>query len=258
MPARNNLSGKAAIRFLENLLQEGRPATSDRAMAGACLAKGLVTRRSDGSLALTAAGRHLLTQQRSPNEPDIGTFRSQHMQLSTRMVSTEDGVERVRVNESESPLAWLARRKGRDGHPMIGRIQFVAGERLRGDFTRAQLTPRITSSWSPVSGRHGGGGGAGEMTDTIIAARQRFNQALKTVGPEFAGILTDVCCFLRGLEDVEKQRGWPSRSAKVVLQLGLDRLARHYGLSESATETDQRDIQTWLAQGVVFSTTIER
>ncbi len=140
------------------------------------------------------------------------------------------------VNDSESPLAWLARRKGRDGRAMISPDQFVAGEKLRADFTRGHLMPRVTSNWSaPTGGRpRGSGGSAGDMTDLIVASRQRVRLVVQACGREFSGLLMDVCCFLRGLEDVERERGWPPPSAKVVLQLALKRLARHYGLARDA------------------------
>ena len=131
-----------------------------------------------------------------------------------------------------SPLAWLARRRGRNGRALIEPHQFQAGEWLRADFTRAHMMPRTTSNWaSPIStGRRGGDGGrTAHFTETMIAARQCVRQALDAARPEFGGLLLDVCCFLKGLEDIERERAWPSRSAKIVLQLALDRLARHYG-----------------------------
>lgn len=185
--------------------------------------------------------------------PDVDAFRAQHLDLAVHDIMTDAGMARVLMNDSESPLAWLARRKGRDGRAMIEPMQFVAGEKLRADFTRAQLTPRVTSSWTTPTGGRSRGNGAGEMTDLIVASRQRVQLALEACGPEFGGVLLDVCCFLRGLEDVERERGWPSRSAKVVLQLALSRLARHYGLERDMAGGHSARLRTWLADDAAFT-----
>jgi len=76
--------------------------------------------------------------------------------------------------------------------------------------------------------------------------------ALDGAGLEFSELLLDVCCFLKGLAEVERDRGWPPRSAKVVLQLGLDRLARHYGFSAQARGPAHASVRTWLAPDVTF------
>lgn len=191
-----------------------------------------------------------------PDSVGIDSVRAQHLDLSVREIMTAEGIARVVINDSESPLAWLARRKGRDGHAMIDHNQFIAGEKLRADFTRGQLSPRVTSSWSGAGRVRGGGHGAGEMMDVVVAARQRMRLALEACGPELSGVLLDVCCFLRGLEDVERERGWPSRSAKVVLQLALDRLARHYGLRPRAETGRGAAIRTWLAEDVAFTSEV--
>jgi hypothetical protein len=84
------------------------------------------------------------------------------------------------------------------------------------------------------------------FTDAAVAARQQLRHALDALTPEFAGLLLDVCCFLKGLEDIERERRWPPRSAKVVLQLALDQLARHYGLAREARGSAYAPIRTWL------------
>jgi hypothetical protein len=154
------------------------------------------------------------------------------------------------VNESESPLAWLARRKDSSGKPMIDAAQFAAGERLRADFTRAAMMPRIGANLSaPVAhARRGGGESAMHYSDLVIAAKERMNLALDAVGPEFSGLLLDVCCFLKGLETVERERGWPRRTSKVVLGLALDRLARHYGIGVKITGRNRAPLRSWQAE----------
>jgi hypothetical protein len=134
----------------------------------------------------------------------------------------------------ETPLQWLRRRKDKDGRPLLTEAQVQAGEKLAEDFWHAQLQPRVTANWSAVAPsertRRSAPGIGVEMRDGVVAARQRVSRALETVGPELAGILIDVCCHDVGLEASGQARGWPPRSAKVVLDLALTALARHYGL----------------------------
>lgn len=182
--------------------------------------------------------------------PIVGAFRAQHLVLSQRQIVIDLGRVSVVVDEIESPISWLARRRGRDGRPLIEVHQLQSGERLRTDFTRALLMPRTTSNWSNplAAARHGGGTErADSLTETIVAARQRVRHALDAVGPEFSGLLVDVCCFLKGLEGIERERAWPARSGKIVLQLALDRLARHYGYASQTRGPVRAKVRTWLA-----------
>ena len=177
-----------------------------------------------------------------------GTAAKSHMKSVTsrrkqRRAATRSQADAPGFNPAESPLAWLARRQGKDGRTMVDAAQFQAGERLRADFTRANLTPRVTSRWSEVSGA----GTPEAFTDMVLAAKLRVARALTTVGPELSGVLLDVCCFLKGLETVERERGWPARTAKVVLCLALDRLAAHYGITAAATGRDRTPMRAWQA-----------
>lgn len=180
---------------------------------------------------------------------DVNAFRARHLDLARRKTADAGAVT---VDDAESPLGWLARRKGRDGRALIEPIQLLAGERLRAEFTRAQLMPRITSNWSAPVADGARGASPAAFTDAVISARQRVRHALDAVGPEFSGLLIDVCCFLKGLTDVEGERSWPARSGKVVLQLGLDRLARHYGLNVQARGKSGGEVRTWLADDAAF------
>jgi hypothetical protein len=133
-------------------------------------------------------------------------------------------------NDAESPLSWLRTRRDRAGRPLISDAQYLAGERLRADFERANLASRTTMNWD-VAGAGGRSGNVpAEPSDGAIAARQRYMKALDAVGPELGAILAQVCCLSAGLEQAERVLNLPQRSGKAVLGLALTALARHYGL----------------------------
>jgi hypothetical protein len=219
---------RAESKLLARVVETGEAgfeARSSLDATGNLLRRGLVAERA-GRLWPTAEGR-----ARAAREAGGETgFLAQHRTVERRTLATERGHEALLVDLDESPLGWLARRKDRDGKPLLAPAEVAAGERLRADFTLGQMTPRVTANWEAAvaSGRRGGAF-AEDPTDATVAARIRVSRALDAVGPELAGALLDVCCFLKGLEEVERERRWPARGAKLVLGLALARLARHYG-----------------------------
>ena len=148
--------------------------------------------------------------------------------FATAMV--EGRAQTVALNLDESPLAALMRRRGKDGAAFLTIDEFNAGERLRADFTRGCMMQRVSANWSAAvsGGRRGGSDGLANLTDQALAARQRLDKALAAVGPELSGVLIDICCYLKGVEQVEMERQWPQRSAKLLLKAALGSLARHY------------------------------
>ena len=210
--------------------------------AGEALVRHDLAAWTDGRLVASAAGAARARRVGAGDDPFLG----QHREIATVTLAGESGPVRVGVNIAESPLDWLRRRKDRDGSPLIDAAAFEAGERLRRDLTLAGLMPGVTQRWDGLSTGKGGASGPAAATDSMIAARQRLRSALQAVGPDFADLLVDLCGFLKGLETLERDRGWPARAGKVVVRLALARLADHYGLArEAAGPAASRGIRAW-------------
>jgi hypothetical protein len=133
---------------------------------------------------------------------------------------------------------------------LISGEQYAAGERLRADYWFAHLSPRVTSNWEapvpPSHARRAAPSSPAMLRDEVIAAKERVMRALMAVGPELSGILVDICCELKGLEEAEKENGWPQRAGKIVLQIALTRLARHYGLiGDVVQKPAKRKLRHW-------------
>jgi hypothetical protein len=131
------------------------------------------------------------------------------------------GQRSVTVNLAESPLCWLHAR----GH-LTDRL-LAAGERLRADYERAQLAPSITMRWDPVRIRSNADAGL-SPTERQIAAKRRFDGAIRAAGKGLEDVLWRVVCSGDSLPMAEKTLEWPARSGKLVLRIALDRVADFY------------------------------
>lgn len=183
--------------------------------------------RKGAIIELTRAGRSTLRKA----EYSRDLLRAREQERDDTVIPGPEGCMKVTVNLAESPLALLYRRKGKNGRPFLTADEFRAGERLRADYTRGQIMARLGVNWERVGGAGESGGrvrGVLELTEAALAARLRVEKAIEAVGPELAGVLVDICCFLKGMEQVETERGWPARSAKLMLKSALGALARHY------------------------------
>lgn len=236
-------SADAALRRLASLPEGACPTGAPRWRE--LLNEGLAL-EAEGRIRPSPEGIARLRRLAAAAADGIPPWLAQHTAL--RVAGERDpGLRGILVDDGESPLAWLRRRRDKDGLPLIDAAAFAAGERLRADITRAGLLPRTTADWSALGGPGAGGGhGPVELLDGTIAARRRLDRAIAAVGSDFAGLLLDVCGFLKGLETIEAERGWPARSAKVVLVMALRRLADHYGYAAVARGPERQGrIRAW-------------
>lgn len=224
-------TGGLILRRASSGVSLGGGAFSDAA-GNELVAQDLARWERDGGRALlriTAPGRARLAREAADHDP----FAAQHRDEARQQ--DEEGAP-VRVNLAENPLDWLRRRQGGG---LIDEAGFDAGDRLRRDLTIAAMLPSVTSRWDLTPRGERAPPDPGSASDRTLAARQRVRKALDAVGPDMAGMLVDVCGFLKGLQQVEAERGWPPRAGKVVLALALGRLAAHYGLRSQVRGPDR-------------------
>ena len=214
-----------------------------------CEGDGLVSNKCSGEgatenrrLELRREGAAHLKRALYPETP----FQAQNLDLAEKQVRSGAETTTVLVNEAESPLLRLFTRKEKSGRTWLDDKQFRAGERLRADFEKAHLQPRVSANWVASVSSGSRGGSANDISDFAMDAKKRVERALSGIGPELSEVALDICCFLKGLETVERERGWPPRSAKLLLRTALSALARHYGLDTKRNEgTATAGIRTW-------------
>ncbi|MBL4892768.1 MAG: ATPase [Rhizobiaceae bacterium] len=200
---------------------------------------------NDGCLEITDVGRVVA---RKLLYPDIEFETPLQSRCNTAILAAINSKsDSVVLNLSESPLMRLYSRKDKNGQRYITSEELAAGEKLRSDFEKANLQPSVSASWDGnIVGKNSSRAGnrQSELSDFAIDSRKYVERAVERLGPELSGIALDICCFLKGLELVERERHWPPRSAKLMLKTALSVLARHYGFSQN-NERSPGHIEHW-------------
>lgn len=184
--------------------------------------------KTDNGLVLNATGRAWVRRhlERGPNAAE--NFQAQHQIRKTFQTDEGIGVQR---NVGQTALEW-ARLRPNGSRFGITDAEFAAGMQLQADVFKAQGPARTGMDWSRPD--YVDGGGYSETDHHYIDARRRVRAALEYVGPGLSDFVLDMCCELRGLEDHETVFSLPRRSGRLVLKLGLSRLAVFYDLQTSS------------------------
>ena len=229
---------KKAVVVREN--QAGytiRTAVAERVIAEAMALKDWIALDGDGRVKryrITAAGRIALKCFLAEQEGRRAGFKKLKEEDNTGDNQSGPSGTRARYGAAESPLLTLARRRDKGGKPFLSGDLVAAGERLREDFELGKVGVDGPQYWEDVmSSKSATDPTADELkAGGASAARARFRAALADLGPGLGDVVLRCCCYLEGMEAVERRMGWSARSGKIVFRIALTRLNRHY--SENA------------------------
>jgi len=187
---------------------------------------GAIAARGDGSFALTVAGQARVRREAAtPGEAHL----AQHRPVVARAIVDADGDARVVRGHALSPLhAKLSAMKDAHGGPWLTAAELRAAAQLSADWERSQGGVVRGSDWSgpPQSGGTRGPNNAQEAAMAVRCdAGKRVAKALDALAPPLRRIVLRICVEEQGLEALERAEGWPARSGRLALKLGLAQLA---------------------------------
>ncbi|HWA00138.1 MAG TPA: DUF6456 domain-containing protein [Caulobacterales bacterium] len=193
----------------------------------ALLAEGVLAALPEkGALVLTEAGRARV--RRTASRPEE-KFLAQHGDVENRAIVDQDGgLEQVRALAQGAGFKRLAALRDSHGRPWLTPSELAAARRLREDWERAQCGLVRGSDWTapPRGSASRGPSNAQEIAaGAACDARRRMERALGALASPLRRVVERVCLMEEGLEALERGEGWPARSGKIALKLGLAQLA---------------------------------
>jgi len=176
------------------------------------------------AFALSEAGRARLRRDAAGAE----RWLAQHAELSDRVVADGAGLRITRGLKQGAVMARLQALRDANGAPWLDAAELAAAAALRRDWEASQTGLVRGSEWTapPRSGATRGPASAQEAAMAKRCdARRRFADALDKLAPPLRRVVESVCIDERGVEALERAEGWPARSGKLALKLGLAQLA---------------------------------
>lgn len=182
--------------------------------------------RSNDDFVLSQAGRALVRRQLAePGEQYV----AQHLEIVARAVIDAEGALRpARGLDPNAVLRRLGDLRSSDGKPWLSGAELAAATELRDEWERRQGGQMRGSDWTapPIGRAARGQSNAQEMQ---MARRcdsgRRVARALDALAPPLRRVVERICLHGEGLEALERLEGWPARSGKLALKLGLAQLA---------------------------------
>ncbi len=169
---------------------------------------------------------HYLARHETP-EPD---FARPHRHIEEATASVDGETARAHPQPFRVAALVLERLKGRQARPISPAKRWLPASACMPISPPGQLQPQVTMRFEPRLGTSvkGARGGVADLSDSAARPPPRQPRADGARPRTLSGVALDICCFMKGLETVERERQWPPRSAKLMLKTALLALHRHY------------------------------
>lgn len=194
------------------------------------LASGAISALPAGAgYAITEAGRARM--RRTSGAPGEG-FIAQHGAIVPRTMMDAEGTERVvRGLAQNHVLRRLASIRDNQGAPWLSGAELAAAARLRSHWESGQVGLVRGSDWNAPPNSRSARGLSSAQEAALAArcdARRKTEDVLAALAAPLRRVVERVCLREDGLEALERSEGWPARSGKLALKLGLAQLAASF------------------------------
>ncbi len=138
------------------------------------------------------------------------------------------GIRKARGFQPSSVLHRLIALRDANGAPWLDARELAAAKRLRAHWEAGQAGLVRGSDFAAPPNAKGGRGASSAQEAALAArcdARRKVEDALSRLAAPLRRVVERVCLHEDGIEALERAEGWPARSGKLALKLGLAQLA---------------------------------